>query len=251
MNYYIGNGVRFCQNSKPLIVSGFESNSGGFALNSDLTPQQLSPQPQLPFWNVDDEVFEPLHIGVNNNLQHAGSIDSTTHGWECRLAELVENRNGDVCYLQAGQGGSRAFQWDNVGDTYYDEMVDRITKAVAAEPRIDRVVFWMTLGINDAIAQTPTPEFESRVTDLITLLLGQPRFSRLVIAELPTEQETGLSTPQMAFQDDYNTIYRSIASANTNVVTVPVNGLSLRDRNHWDSPGIKGLGSRMFSASGV
>ena len=253
--YYKGRGVRYYpaadETARCLIISFGESNSGGRADNAELSESEALARPELPILNVNTDLFEPLLIGTNNNLDHQG-LDSTEHGWECGLANLVsDDPEIDAYYVQTGQGGSTVAEWDGIGtDPFIAERDDRVNTAKSLK-NFDHIAWWVSLGINDAIAGVTNPVIDADyyeanmlgiINDLKTLCPG----SKVVIAELI---DTGSGTPQMILQQQFNVRLQSIATNDPDVVTVSVGGLSLRDNNHWDYAGMKILASRMYTST--
>jgi hypothetical protein len=74
----------------PLIIFNGESNSGGYADNSEALPSELAPRPSVQILdNIGLASFLDLDIGTNNNVDHLG-LSNTSHGWELGLANSVE-----------------------------------------------------------------------------------------------------------------------------------------------------------------
>src|ERR1044072_1981924 len=104
-----------------LFIFNGESNSGGLGANSGATSHELSVRSSIQILNNYTLLFEDLHIGVNNILQHAGFNDSgpnnQNHGWELGLANKVEANafpQTQAHLVKTGQGGSLINEW-NVG----------------------------------------------------------------------------------------------------------------------------------------
>lgn len=99
----------------PLIIIVGESNSGGYALNSELSSSELLARPAVQILNNNTLVFEDLQIGVNNLIGHSGLSNGPTHGMESGLANSIEsglNWGVDQIHLvKTGQGGSQVSQW--------------------------------------------------------------------------------------------------------------------------------------------
>ncbi|MBL8182439.1 MAG: InlB B-repeat-containing protein, partial [Blastocatellia bacterium] len=90
----------------PLVIITGESNSGGYAVNADATPTELSARPGVQILNNNTLLFEDLDIGTNNLIGHAGLSENATHGFELGLANSVaasEWPNSPVYLVKAGQ----------------------------------------------------------------------------------------------------------------------------------------------------
>ena len=75
---------------KLLVIITGESNSGGFALNSEATTEEVAPRSAVQILDNDVLAFRPLDIGTNNLLGHAGLKPTETHGFELELANRAE-----------------------------------------------------------------------------------------------------------------------------------------------------------------
>lgn len=150
-----------------LFVIAGESNAGGYAVNTQLTADQLLPQSHLKIWNNTSSVFQPLQIGTNNLLGHTGTPDNATHGLERALArEVLSVLQWPEAYLvKAVQGGSTIAQW-SVGNAsgYLTTLTNRFNAARAALTTagftVRPIFIWMN-GINDAVNGTVPATFRT------------------------------------------------------------------------------------------
>ena len=83
-----------------------ESNSGGYAVNADLTAGELAARSAVQIWNNTTNTYQDLDIGTNNLISHDGLVDNATHGWENGLASEVEAAilPNPVYLAKCGQG---------------------------------------------------------------------------------------------------------------------------------------------------
>jgi len=231
-----------CEDRSPLLFISFgESNSGGYAENMDATLVELQPRMELQFWNVRTTLFEPLEVGVNNNLDHF-RLEPKTHGWELGLANQVEAGKFGlrlIYFVQTGQGGSVVSQW-SVDGLYWPKFLDRTRKAREAIKPDPDIVVWVTLGINDAIAGTPPKYYESAMIEILQRLQSELPRATICIAKLPPLNEN---------YNEYSRRVDSISQQLENVTAVEVNGLDMRDDNHWSYEGMKALSTRMIEAT--
>lgn len=228
---------------KPLlvIING-ESNSGGYALNSEAPNEEKGVQSQIQILNNTTLVFEDLNIGVNNLIDHAGLSNGSTHGFELELA-IRANTSGfynNVHLIKTGQGGSQISQWEP-GSTYLTKFEQRIT---AAKSLIDfedyNIVVLFSLGINDAISGTNIITWKEDVVDHFTrlrTLIGQGNVP-IIMTEFQGMGGTGYPT--------YVTAIRELAASITNVYSIDVTGAGLRDTNHWNYSGMKSVAGEML-----
>lgn len=224
-----------------LNVSFGESNSGGYALNSDAASWEIGSRSELQIWNVNTNVFQNLDIGTNNNLDHAG-LNSTTHGWELGLANRIKQGqlgSNDWYYVQTGQGGSKISDWVE-GGAYWTKFISRTTAAKAAMPNEYNIAVWMTLGINDALAGTPlsASAYRSGLEEIITRIKVQLPNCKIFILTLP---------PVNATYTGYSQQIELIADADDDVYSISATSpatLDMRDTNHWSYRGMKRVAAR-------
>lgn len=236
-----------------MIVSFGESNSGGFGNNTDALAWELASRPELNFFNVDTQIYEPMNIGTNNNLDHyaAGNvINETVHGWELGLANKIHFGlfdEYDVYYVQCGQGASTIAQWATDAthpgggdDNYWDKFLERTNAAMALSPP-DEIAVWMTLGINDALAGSPPSNatYKAGIEEIISRIKTQLPGCKIYLTELP---------PVNATYNGYTTQVQDIATADADVTNISFTGLHMRDANHPSYAGMKHFANRFIKA---
>lgn len=215
-----------------MIVACCESNSGGYGDNKHSKRWERGPR-DLNFYNVKKEIFEPLQIGVNNNLDHYG-LTSSSHGWELQLANQIDqglfDRYRGVYYIQTGQGGSTVAQW-TVGNAtnYWSKFIDRTNTAQNIVENEHKVI-WLTLGINDAVAGTNPDTFKTELVGLISRMKTQLSPEKIYVTRLPPVNDAYKS---------YSTKIDEIAAADPDVVAISFSNLDMRDKNHPSYNGMK------------
>ena len=240
----LGNSPRVAGRYVLVIING-ESNSGGYAPNSEAPSEEVGSQPQVQILNNNSLVFEDLNIGVNNLLDHAG-LPGGNHGFELELA--VRSLEDSTFYkpvthlIKTGQGGSMISQW-NVGGAYFNKFVQRI-EAAQNEIEFNRVtpVILFSLGINDAISGTNVNTWKAGVIQHFINLREVIGLGNVPI--IMTEfQGMGSGGNQYS---SYITAIREIAAEVENVYSVDVSGAALRDTNHWNYAGMKLVAGRLL-----
>lgn len=222
-----------------LFVEIGESNSGGEALNSDATTTELSSRPYIQILNNNTNIFENLHIGVNNNIGHVG-LDSTTHSWELELcnqvaASVITNYT-QVYLVQAGQGGSTIAQWlptDPSG--YYNTMLARVNTAKSFLTNPIIIVFY-SQGINDIIAGTPAATWKTATENLYSNF--RTAFGQTCPIIFPLF---------MTGRTDYNSTIIGMRSDVVQLFPTSTTGAALQNANHWSYAGFKTLTPFMTS----
>lgn len=230
-------------NSKPfLFIINGESNSGGYALNSQAPSNEIGVRSSVSLLNPVSLVFESLNIGGNNILDHSGLSCCTTHGFELEIANRADTYSiyNGVKLIKTGHGGSTIAQW-STGGTYYQKFIQRIN---AAKSFIDfnnyTVVILFSLGINDAISGTNVNTWKSNVITHFQNMrntIGQSDV-KIIMTEFQ-----GMGGNQYS---SYITTIREISSTITNVYSVDVTSAGLRDTNHWDYYGMKYVSGKML-----
>jgi hypothetical protein len=239
-----------------LIVIAGESNSGGYAPNASATAGELAARPELNWWNVTSEVFEPLNIGTNNNMDHAG-LDSTTHGIELELANAIAaGRFGsrDVYAVQTGQGGSN-IQDFLVGSAtgFWTKFLDRVGAAIPAIPTTPEIVVFYSQGINDAVGNNLYGG-AGATTDPATWKTRTLAHHAKIRAELGADVRIVMTTFRaISTYNPFNTRILEIAAESgglTTVIGTPDNtGVEWQnDGNHWSYLGYKTLCQRFIDA---
>lgn len=244
MNLFIASLIR---NKKPLlvIING-ESNSGGYALNSEAPNEEKGERSNVQILNNNTLVFENLNIGVNNLLGHSGLSNGVTHGFELELANRADsNVSGiynDVHLIKTGQGGSQISQW-NIGGSYMNSFYTRIDEA---KTLIDfskyNIVILFSLGINDAISGTNTTTWKSGVTTHFQTIRNKVGANVPII--MTEFQGMGSGGTQYS---NYNIAIQELASTIEGVYSINVSEAGLRDVNHWNYSGMKTVAGRMLN----
>jgi hypothetical protein len=226
------------------VITG-ESNSGGIGPNSDATVGELSPHHAVQITNLTSGQFlyEDLHIGVNNLRDHTGleSYFNTSHGFELELANKVEANafpDNPLVYLtKTGHGGSQVAQW-NVGGTYWTKFLQRINAAKTQLPSNKQWVVWLSLGINDSIAGTPTSTWKTAMIAHINKIKVELPGAIIVMTEFQ-------SMPAGSGYPAYNAVIDQIAASEANVFTVDSTGAGTDGANHWLYQGLKTITDRL------
>jgi lysophospholipase L1-like esterase len=224
---------------KLLVVINGESNSGGYALNSEATAAELAPRPAVLILNNETlKAFEPLDIGTNNLLGHTGLAPSDTHGFELMLAERAERapaKNQPVYLVKTGHGGSTIAQWAPDG-AYFQTFLKRIAaaKELLKEEEVRPVVLF-SLGINDAIAGTKLEVWKPGV------IVHFENLRKALGAETPI-----VMTRFMPNYAAYNAAIEEICQTVPHTYSVNTLDAPLRDPNHWNYAGMKLVTGRML-----
>lgn len=229
----------------PMIVIAGESNSGGIALNSDATEQELLPRPELQILNNNVLYFEDLWVGVNNLIQHAGLSDSPSynqsHSWELQLANKAadgEFGTPPIYLVKTGQGGSRIAQW-NEGGEYYTKFCERVDSAIYELSITGTRPFSMfyTQGINDAIAGTDLTTWKNATVAHFAKI--RTRYG----ADIPI-----FMTKFMASWAAYSNAVEEVCGMVGNCWFVETDDLPLfPDGNHWTYAGQKEIANRLVA----
>lgn len=224
-----------------LIIFIGESNSGGFALNSDALATELDNNNKVFIWNnTSNNVFEKLDIGVNNLLGHSGleSYSTTRHGWELQLSNYADDNYFDgknIYILKAGQGGSLISSWINTSNNW-NIFISRLTPALLALSQYNLTIkVLVSIGINDAIAGTSPSTFKSNFKTFISRLRTQ----------------LGAQTPVFATQimPAYSAINDMIVECDNEdslLTAISITGCALQDANHWNYSGMKEIVDRFL-----
>jgi len=229
--------------SKPyLVIINGESNSGGYALNSEAPSGELGVRSSVSILNPVSLVFESLSIGGNNLLDHTGLSNGVTHGFELELANRADTvpKYSNVKLIKTGHGGSTIGQW-NVGGSYFTKFSQRIA---AAKTFIDfadyNIVILFSLGINDAGAGTNINTWKTGVTNHFAAMRSEIGFGDVPIA---VTQFQGMGNNAYG---NFNIAIQELANTLTNIYPVDVTGAGLRDPNHWNYSGMKLVSGRLL-----
>lgn len=238
----------------PLFIFIGESNSGGLALNSSATSDELAARSVIQIWNNSTSVFENLDIGTNNLLAHDGLTGQPTHSFELQLANAVALGRLDQAraYLvKCGQGGSQIAQWGSGhASGFWATASARITAALAAMQSAGKTplpVVFLSIGLNDQTgsstyslpATTDWTGFRTNVQGLIT------RLRALLGANTPVMMTRFDSPIQIAA--NVNIELAAIDTADPFAVAVSSSGAAANgDGRHWSYAGFKLLTERML-----
>lgn len=224
--------------NKPfLIIINGESNSGGYALNSEANLSELGLRSSVDILNPVSLVFESLNIGVNNLLDHAGLSNGSTHGFELELANKADTNllYSGVKLIKTGQGGSTIAQWATNG-SYYSKFQQRIAAAKTFINFSDyNIVILFSLGINDAIAGTNINTWKTAVQEHFSAMRNTIGNNNVPI--IMTEFQ-GMGSGGTQY-NTYNTGIQELTQVLINVHSVNTSTAGLRDANHWNYTGMK------------
>lgn len=230
---------------KRLFVITGESNSGGYALNSEAISSELIERSAIKILdNVGLSEFQNLDIGTNNLVGHSGLSNGSTHGFELELCNRAEQRswyNRPTYLVKAGQGGSTISQWALNG-SYMNTFVSRVQAAqsLLLGHRYKTYVLF-SLGINDAISGTNVTTWKSAVlahfADIRTYLGTN---TPIIMTEFQ-----GMGASPTAY-DSYTTAIQEISASDHNAYSVNVTGAALRDANHWNYSGMKFVSGKLL-----
>ena len=230
------------------VITG-ESNSGGIAPNSSATAPELAPRSSVQIMNLTSGLFgfEDLDIGTNNLRDHDGlsGYYANSHGLELQLANSVEAHvfpdNDQVYLVKTGHGGSQVAQW-NVGGGYWTKFLERTAAAKAQVPAGRQWVVWLSLGINDSIANVPTSTWKTAMVAHINKIKAELPGAIVVMTEFQ-------SMPAGSGYPAYNAVIRELAAEQPNVFSVDTTGAGTDGANHWLYAGMKQVGQSMVSVT--
>jgi hypothetical protein len=236
----------------PLIVIFGESNSSLYAENSHAKLSELTAKPNLQIYNPNVEVFQDLQIGENSTYNAsfvANGFDTLRHGVELHLANEGFFSLGvpQVFLVKAGQGGSRAAEW-GVGSFNYLALIDRVEKSIELIENSGKkaeLVFWFSLGVNDANDGANYNAWKTLVQSLfaqIRIDLVKPN-APFIVTHLVAE---GKGT--IANQDSLGVRIDEIAAEDSLVFAIP-SGVSHSDNSHWNYNGFKIITQRLINAT--
>ena len=228
-----------------LIVFNGESNSRGYALNSDAASGEVDVNSGVQiFDNTGLSNFLSLDIGTNNE-----GFSSVEHGWELQLSNRVDDATmpNPVYIVKTGQGGSKISEW-NVGGTYETTMKSRINAAKAAVEALGktpRIVVWYSLGINDRIAGTNESTWRTAVeAHFANIRTTYGSTIRIHMTKLMSLKLDSSPNPNADFNDTID----ALAAADS--LTWAIDGdAALRDDNHWSYSGMKTLTDRLITST--
>lgn len=228
----------------PMIVMTAESNSGGKALNTLATSEELAPRTQTKILNNTTLLFEDLDVGTNNLIGHENITPNTSHSWEIGIANMAAagTIRNPTYIVKTGQGGSRIAQWA-VGGTYltvepWTVFQNRVDAALAIlNPTGIKFALLYSQGINDGIAGT-------NITTWINATIAHIEKIRVKYGEVPIVMTKLMTTaPNYA---DYNTAIETICSTVSRCYFIDVTGATTMDVYHWNYAGQKLIAQRLI-----
>ena len=228
-----------------LVMLG-ESNSGGQVSINDLSSSDKEETQQVRTLDVVHYTcFQPLHIGVNNNLDHYNLKPRINVGWHTQIASRAKTQKATLYpyYLvEGGQGGSTVSQW-TANSTFYKKLITRIDTAiyyVKAETgkSLPDIHFLYSQGINDAITGTPATQYKAGAVDLINRIRSRYGNAPVYITELPENFHPSAG--------EYNRVITEIAKELPNIHLIETTDAPLQDQYHWSYEGMKIIANRMM-----
>jgi Carbohydrate esterase, sialic acid-specific acetylesterase len=225
-----------------------ESNSGGIALNSAATAGELNARPAVQIMNLYSGKFsfEPLKIGFNNVVDHAGLSNNViyvpnppntilVHGMELGLANAVESAAfagvTSVYLIKTGQGGSRIAEWASDG-AYWKKFIERTDAAKAQLPNATRWVVWYSQGLNDAVGNVPIAAWKTATVAHLAKIKAQLPNCQILLTEFQSMPANG-GYPQV------NQAIREIVAADPTLTSVDTTGAGTDGANHWSYAGYR------------
>lgn len=231
------------------IVSIGESNSGGQGIVSELPLALRSSTSRVRILIPSTGLFADMHLGVNNNEDHAG-LDASFHAWEAGLLPYLDaNSQTEPVYLiQCGQGGSALANWAS-GTPERNKAVARIAAAQSQFTTLGITVtweIWATLGINDFIAGSPisVAAYSSGMIDWLAdvrSMIGVGTAARI-------RSPRFMSTIQSLYPA-YCAAHEALSGSVTNMQIVEATDLATDDIYHWSSASQVTIGQRMAALS--
>tara|TARA_R110000868_G_scaffold96457_3_gene265436 strand:+ start:3114 stop:5843 length:2730 start_codon:yes stop_codon:yes gene_type:complete len=236
----------------PVIVYWGESNSGGYADNSDLAASKFAERPAVQIFNNTTFNFESLILGYNGTTEHSSltgpgilvSSQYAYHGFEAGLANQVEGGEfgSDFVYLvKLGQGGSKVSEWA-VGGVYFETARKRLERVrdFLEESNVEPwFVLHGSIGINDAGAGTATATFESSLIAILKTLWD-------VIGYRCPSTLTGLTTAYPTYATNFSNIASSYK--NVTIIDTTTANANLKDAEHWDYLGMELIADAQLAA---
>ena len=237
--------------NNPITVLFFgESNSGGKGENDSLTVTELSPR-NINIFNNFTRIIEPLDVGTNNLLYHAGFTPNLYHGIENGIANLYDNdstRSNNITLIKCGQGGTKYYNW-TIADSLWattnswDSLVKRTneTKLLLDYNWNNKNFFvFFSFGINDAF--TDTTIFRQGVETMIANLHNHLGF-------IPQWYVTRIDFYEAALGGNPGQDYslQRLAAKYNFFNLIETNDLTFVDAAHWDFKGLKNISRRMVN----
>ncbi|MEI6786924.1 MAG: SGNH/GDSL hydrolase family protein [bacterium] len=233
---------------RPLVfVFTGESNSGGIGRNAEATPAEQAVRPSVQIMNLTNGLFtfEPLLLGQNNLRDHAGleSYYAGCHGLEVGLANAVEagafKGLKHVYLVKTGQGGSKIEQWAPEAG-YWKKFDQRLSAATRQVPTNAQWVVWFSLGINDAIANTPIASWKQDTLAHLKRIKKELPGAPIVMTQFQSMKRYAATDKTLA----------EIAAEEPGVFVVDSTGAGMEpDGNHWNYAGLKTVAQRMVETT--
>ena len=211
-----------------------ESNSGGYAPNTDLSAAELAPRPSLQILNNNTLDFEDLDIPSNQLIGHDMLGTPDTHGFEVGFANDADAGlwgSTPIYLLKCGQGGSKFEQWEDA-DAYWTTFTTRFAAAQDQFDTLGLTPKWsilISIGINDILAGMTAATYKTELSNYISRI-------RAVVGDVPV----GLTLFMSDFAS-WNTKQTELASELPRVFTLPMTDYPLRtgDTLHWGAAAFK------------
>jgi len=235
---------------RPLVfVFTGESNSGGIGRNAEATPAELAARSSVQIMNLTNGLFtfEPLLLGRNNLRDHAGleGYYAGCHGLELGLANAVEagafTGHKQVYLIKTGQGGSKIEEWTpDHKSGYWKKFDQRLAAATRQVPTNAQWVVWFSLGINDAIANTPMASWKQDTLAHLKRLQKELPGAPIVMTQFQSMKRYAATDKALA----------EIAAQEPGIFVVDSTGAGMEpDQNHWNYAGLKTVAQRMVEAT--
>lgn len=229
----------------PMLVFSGESNSGGQALNSAATAEELAIRPETKILNNNTLLFESLDIGTNNLIGHQNmGTPELRHSWELGISNLAASAtiSNPTYIVKTGHGGTTIAQFAE-GGIYqsmrpWDTLIRRVNAALSIlNPTGIKFALLYSQGINDALAFTDTTTWKAATIAHFQNIRAEYGEVPIVMTKIMT------SAPSYA---NYNSAIESICSALTRCYFIDVTGAATQDNYHWSYAGQKLIAERMI-----
>ncbi|GGD53390.1 hypothetical protein GCM10011514_16880 [Emticicia aquatilis] len=220
------------------IISG-ESNSGGYALNSEAPTNEIGLRSEVKILNNTTLAFENLNIGVNNLLAHTGLSNGLTHGFELPIANAVRDSAlnfSETFIVKTGQGGSRISEWVEGGQYFntYKQRVQAALNLLKEQGKTPYIFLIYSQGINDALAAYSAESWKADTLAHLQKLRSKVGFCPILLTKF------------MNPYSGYNAKLDEIEQVNSLNIAISATDAALRDENHWSYNGFRTLFSRMI-----
>ena len=235
---------------RPLVfVFTGESNSGGIGRNAEATAAEQAARPSVQIMNLTNGTFtfEPLLLGQNNLRDHAGleGYYAGCHGLELGLANAVEAGSfagrKQVYLVKTGNGGSKIEHWaPDQQSGCWKKFDQRLAAAKRQVPTNAQWVVWFSLGINDAIANTPIASWKQDTLAHLKRIKKELPGAPIVMTQFQSMKRYAATDKTLA----------EIAAEEPGVFVVDSTGAGMEpDGNHWNYAGLKTVAQRMVETT--